>query len=684
MQFFYHLFVRLSVVYYVLRNVVASESKKTLGNLCDIEETAQNFEKHFSIFTEEPTKVIPIEKQAEVVLDHNIQIINNANQDQDKTTDLEKNLIVEKVPDQKNLEFEFLFKKISKDQDFYSLLSLLQPEQGEFYEELAKKKELKENEILLKEIEEDSIKFMEKNSENLKVIRIKNENTEIRKKKLLNDIETHKLVLNVYVNRIVQDLIRISTFESRANKKSELFENLIYDFFDQQEEKHLKLQKNLNEEITQINQSIDDIIYNIDGKIEVIKEIERKDDYVREDLENRKLGIYYMSLKIHLFEDEINELEEFTIEKPDLNLYKKLNFNDFNGLSFKLKLELYRIIVLKLFRKNEYIKIELKKLKMKLKNRNLMLKRIICFRGLVDKYYERIENYDPINKHTSELFDGYRGCKSFGLETYKETNTDRIHLELMITELQNEKKSNNEFILKMLFEFNKNKINIDIKDQKSINYENSPKKNSKYENYLSSKHLKNHEKEVSIIETKINENKVSVTRSDINLPDMAVCPEKINKLNDEWKKLENFEDLQLIQICRSDVDLINKKIKEIFKNLKSSNFKATMKDDQNQKDKNNQELTDNTTENQKETSLNNQISSDQPIEMNLLSEEYIKSDDQNNSNEITENNKNSSECNSEQELIRCNEEPSVRNLHEDNFEKNSVENESIDFNNPLI
>ncbi|KAM0674721.1 hypothetical protein GVAV_001911 [Gurleya vavrai] len=242
MQFLNHLFVRPIVFFLILKKVIASEAEiYTSTYFYDIEKIAQDSESPSVIIIEDPSAETHLDKQSNIVLDQN-----KKNQNHNETIDLREQI---KIDELKILEKEtkvliFLYEKLSKIHDFYSLLSLLQPEQGEFYEEVTRRIKLIDIEVSDKEIEMDKKNLMNENTENLQNTEIFNEIDKVHKIKLLEDLELRKSYLRSYILKLIQEFIVISDSEPRSNKKREFFENLVNEYFDQQKLKHQKIQKN--------------------------------------------------------------------------------------------------------------------------------------------------------------------------------------------------------------------------------------------------------------------------------------------------------------------------------------------------------------------------------------------------------------------------------------------------------
>ncbi|KAM0674297.1 hypothetical protein GVAV_002374 [Gurleya vavrai] len=324
-------------------------------------------------------------------------------------------------------------------EDFQILKSLLEAEKGN--EEHSKVKKLVENEIILIQIKVYTDIFMKKNLDSFKLSKIFNEKFEIQKKNLLNELESNQNELKIYIKQIVYDLICFSDYQLLINKKMGLFKDMIYDYFDQEGVKYHKLQNNLKEKEINLTQLIDKVYFKMDGEILATEDLKKSQNNFRKDMGHRKLELYALSLRIQNIKDKIIELEEFSLEKPESIFNQNKNIKDYNDLSFEDKFKLYKNFVLNLVKINEFIDIKLKKLKLKINNRNLMVERLNNYNEVLVNFYVRSKDYESGKQYKDFILKLFGDYVMFKSEMYEKVNKDVLNFNFSIDELEKEKKT---------------------------------------------------------------------------------------------------------------------------------------------------------------------------------------------------------------------------------------------------
>ncbi|KAM0674724.1 hypothetical protein GVAV_001914 [Gurleya vavrai] len=469
MQLLNNFYVKHFVVYIILKYVIATEDNHQAESVkCNTEEIQKFIEQNNLHDIGSPETNVSNNQSMNTLL-LNDAILNIENQNENETFNSQDSLRVDQVgvSEENNTEFSFLHKNLPEMEDFQILTSLLEAEKGN--EEHTKVKKLVENEIILIQIKVYTDIFMEKNPENFKLSKIFNEKFEIQKKNLLNELDLNQNNLKIYIKQTVYDLICFSDYQLLINKKMGLFKDLIYDYFDQEGVKHENLQNNLKEKEINLTQLIDKIYFKMDGEILATEDLKKSQNFFRKDMGHRKLELYALSLRIQNIKDKIIELEEFSLEKPESILNQNKNIKDYNGLSFEDKFKLYKNFVLNLVKINEFIDIELKKLQLKINNRNQMVERLINYNKVLINFYIRSKDYESGKQYKDSILGLVGYYVMFKSEMYEKVSKDILNFNFSIDELKKEKKLNYKNIETLLTDLKKNENYTSLIENPLIN-----------------------------------------------------------------------------------------------------------------------------------------------------------------------------------------------------------------------
>ncbi|KAM0674161.1 hypothetical protein GVAV_002234 [Gurleya vavrai] len=472
-----------------------------------------------------------------------------------------------------------LAEKIFSYQDFYSLLSKLLSDRDNFDQYLTKKKYLIQNESYSAKITLKTYRYMHNEIKNNGKY---NENYKNDKEKLTKELSVAEKSIKKSFYKIYRRLLNYSETEIENSYESEICKITIFNTFDLYEKMyHAPNRGNKNLITYEIEKN---------SKRTSLYDLNNDKNNEGEDIEKHLIKILANALKIHLLKDEINELEEYIIEKPIYNLELCLNYDHFDKFCFKLRLEIYKHYVAKTIKRNDYNYSEIKKLKLNLNNRNKMLTKLFCFNNLLDTYLNKIDpNSDKYGINT--LLEFYEKYKKFGKENFEKIKKDIILLNKMIIELQSENDLLRENILKMVSDFKKlykndeNEIEKKEVEEKEVEKPETRNWAKKIKKQVCNRFKPDQICFEPIFDTKFIQtiNTIKISQLEGNLPEIIRILMKIYELNFEMTNLDTKKDKNQIRIKQEEIRAFYNEIDNLIVKLDSDWSKSLLYNGTDQK-----------------------------------------------------------------------------------------------------
>ncbi|KAM0674722.1 hypothetical protein GVAV_001912 [Gurleya vavrai] len=185
-------------------------------------------------------------------------------------------------------------------------------------------------------------------------------------------------------------------------------------------------------------------------------------------LKKEKLDIRKMIRIVESIVHELEEIEEYSYKQPELNTYLSLCYGYFHGLDYEYIIEIYQRYVFKIILRQDYNRIELKKLRKKLKNREMNFENLNYLAGMLYKFEE--QNYKPIDIDEPRVFSEIYDYPE--RENLNKIDTDIKSIKRSITKLSDENKRINDLYNRSIHDLNRYNINDEQKVQKMLSEDN--------------------------------------------------------------------------------------------------------------------------------------------------------------------------------------------------------------------